>query len=159
MPESGILWILQCIDEPLNLYKPFTVSPTGSVNNQPVAFGDTAAVSINNLWLLMTPMVSITNLWLIVTRTVSIEYLWPFSAPEFSVAISSVLKHTYVSVVITFIKFTSNQITRLNHTVLKHLKVIICDKSRFKTSAYLDLAKCVPMLLLYCFKWRRHAYD
>ena len=57
----------------------FTASPTGGVNNQPVA--------------MVTPAVSVTNLWLIVTLTVSIENLWPFSAIKFSVAISWVLKY------------------------------------------------------------------
>ena len=59
----------------------FTASPTGSVNNQPVAL------------VPVTPVMSITNLWLIVTLTVSIEHLWPFSATECLVAIFSVLKY------------------------------------------------------------------
>ena len=49
---------------------------TGGVNNQPVALSDTDGVNNQPVALIVTP-------------AVSIIYLWPFSATEFSVAISS----------------------------------------------------------------------
>ena len=72
---------------------------TGGVNNQPVALSDTDGV--NNQPVALSDTDGVNNqLWLLVTLAVSITYLWPFSATDFSVAISSPNNYDYLQALV-----------------------------------------------------------